>query len=142
MIGKSIYKLFQGMQIFMYRQSKGKRGGFMRGMPLLLLTTIGRKSGKQRTVPIMYLRDGENYVVIASNGGRDSFPAWFLNLKSHPQVTIEVDGISRSAIAQQANPEEQQRLWPQLVEKAAFFEDYRKKTTRDIPMVILRPEQA
>ncbi len=141
MIGKSIGKLLMGLHIFIYRQSKGRQAGFMRGMPVLLLTTIGRKSGKQRTVPIMYLRDSENYVVIASNGGRDSFPAWFLNLKSHPQVTIEVDGVSRTATAEQANPEEKQRLWPQLVEKAAFFEEYRKKTTRDIPMVIVRPEK-
>ena len=113
--------------------------GHLRGMPLLLLTTIGRKTGKQRVTPVMYIRDGENYVVTASNAGREPQPAWFVNLQAYPQTTIEVDGLTKSMLAHQATPEEKKRLWAQLVKQAPFFEDYQKNTTRDIPMVILQP---
>ena len=139
MIGKWLFKQFVRFQIFMYRRSGGKRMGHLRGMPLLLLTTIGRKTGKQRVTPVMYICDGENYVVTASNAGREKQPAWFVNLQANPQTTIEVDGMTKNMLAHQANPEEKKRLWTQLVEQAPFFEDYQKKTTRDIPMVILQP---
>lgn len=139
MKGKWIFKQFIRLQIFMYRRSGGKRMGSLRGMPLLLLTTIGRKTGKQRVTPVMYIRDGDNYVVTASNAGFDSHPAWFVNLQANPKVVVEVGDITQNMIAQQANAEEKSRLWPQLVKQAPFFEDYQKNTTRDIPMVILQP---
>jgi deazaflavin-dependent oxidoreductase (nitroreductase family) len=139
MIVKWIFQQFMKFQIFMYRRSGGKRMGSLRGMPLLLLTTIGRKTGQQRVTPLMYFRDGENYVVTASNAGRDKQPAWFVNLQSNPQTMIEVDGTTQNMMAHQAAAEEKARLWPQLVEQAPFFEDYQKNTTRDIPMVVLQP---
>ena len=139
MIGKWIFKQFMRFQIFMYRRSGGKRMGSLRGMPLLLLTTVGRKTGKQHVAPVMYLRDGENYVVTASNNGAAKHPGWFVNLQADPQTSIEVDGMIKSVLAHQASPEEKKCLWTQLVERAPFFEDYQKKTTRDIPMVILQP---
>lgn len=74
MIGKWIFKQFARLQIFMYRRSGGKTMGQLRGMPLLLLTTIGRKTGAQRVTPVMYIRDGDNYVITASNGGADKHP--------------------------------------------------------------------
>ncbi len=138
MIGKWIFKQFMRFQIFMYRRSGGKTLGRVRGMPVLLLTTVGRKTGKQHVTPVMYLRDGENYVVTASNNGADKHPGWFVNLQSNPQTTIEVGNMTRGVLAHQASPEEKKRLWTQLVEQAPFFEDYQKKTTRDIPMVILQ----
>ncbi len=138
MIGKWIFKQFMRFQIFMYRRSGGKMMGSLRGMPLLLLTTVGRKTGKQHVTPVMYLRDGENYVVTASNNGADKHPGWFVNLQSNPQTTIEVGNMTRGVLAHQASLEEKKRLWTQLVEQAPFFEDYQKKTTRDIPMVILQ----
>jgi deazaflavin-dependent oxidoreductase (nitroreductase family) len=139
MIGKWVFKQFMRFQIFMYRHSGGKMMGSLRGMPVLLLTTVGRKTGKQHVAPVMYLRDGENYVVTASNNGADKHPGWFVNLQSNPQATIEVDNMTRGVLTHQASPEEKKRLWTQLVEQAPFFEDYQKKTTRDIPMVILQP---
>ncbi len=111
-------------------------------MPILLLTTIGRKSGKKLTRPVMYIKDGANYVIAASNAGLDRHPAWFLNLRSNPQVTIEVGGMKKTVMAVQASPEERERLWSQWVAKAPFYGDYQKRTTRQIPMVILRPVQA
>ncbi len=139
MIGKWIFKQFMRLQVFMYRRSGGKMMGHLRGMPLLLLTTTGRKTGKQRVTPLMYIRDGANYVITASNMGEDKHPAWFVNLQSNPQTTIEVDGKTSGVRAQQASPEEKARLWAQLVKQAPFFEGYQQKTTRDIPMVILQP---
>jgi len=138
LVSNWILRQFMRFQVYMYRRSGGKRMGHLRGMPVLLLTTVGRKTGKERVTPVMYLRDGDNYVVTASNNGRDKQPSWLLNLKAHPQTKIEVDGITRSVMAQQASVEEKGRLWPQLVERAPFFEGYQRSTKRDIPMVILR----
>ena len=128
-----------GLQIFVIRRSGGKKMAHLRGMPVLLLTTVGRKSGKRRVTPVMFVRDGSNFVVTASNNGAKSNPAWFLNLMANARVTIEVGGSTREATAHKANPEERERLWTQLVQKAPFFEGYSKGTKREIPMVVLQP---
>lgn len=138
MIGNWIFKQVVQLQVNTYRRTGGKKMGTLRGMPLLLLTTTGRKTGKQRVTPLMYIRDGENYVITASNRGEDKQPAWYVNLRANPQVRIEVGDKTMDVAAQEANAEEKSHLWPQLVEKAPFFDDYQKKTTRDIPMVILQ----
>lgn len=134
-----IVKWLIRFQVVMYRRSGGRRFGHMRGMPLLLLTTVGRKTGQQRVTPVMYIRDGNNYVITASNSGAAKHPSWFVNLQANPHTAIEVDGITRRVLAHRASPEVKGRLWAQLVQQAPFFEGYRKKTTRDIPMVILQP---
>jgi len=113
--------------------------GHLRGMPILLLTSVGRKTSKQHVTPVMYILDGNNYVVTASNNGAKNNPGWFGNLMANPKTTIEVDGSSRNVTAHKANVEEKSRLWPQLVKQAPFFEDYQKKVKRDIPMEILQP---
>lgn len=105
---------------------------------MLLLTTTGRKTGQRRTEPVMYLKEGVNYVVTASNGGWEKHPAWWLNLEGNPQAMIEVEGVHQSVVAESVNPEEKRRLWTRLVEQAPFFEDYQKRASRKIPMVILR----
>jgi F420H(2)-dependent quinone reductase len=140
MVFNWMFRQFMRMQVLVYRRSGGKRMGQLRGMPLLLLTTIGRKTGKRRVTPVMHIRDGDNFVITASNNGRDNQPSWFLNLKIHPMTTIEVDGLARSVTAHQASMEEKGRLWPKLVDCAPFFEGYQKSTKRNIPMVILQPE--
>jgi len=139
MTGKWITKQFMRSQVYLYRRSGGKILGTIGGMPLLLLTSVGRKSGEQHVTPVMYIRDGESYIVTASNSGAEKNPAWFWNLKAHPQTTIEVGDKTLSVTARQASPDEKARLWAQLVQQAPNFENYKKKTTRDIPMVILRP---
>ncbi len=138
-VTKWFFRRFMDLQVYFYRRSGGKRMNRVRGMPILLLTTIGRKSGKHRVTPVMYIRDGDNYVVTASNNGARENPGWFSNLQADPKITIEVDGSTKNVIAYKASAEEKGRLWPQFVDKAPFFGGYQKKTTRDIPMVILDP---
>jgi F420H(2)-dependent quinone reductase len=105
----------------------------------LTLTTTGRKSGKTRTVRLIYIRDGSAYVLTASNGGRPRHPGWFFNLRSNPQVTIDVHGTRLRAVAEVAGPEQRRELWPRLVEIAPMYAGYEKRTQREIPMVIVRP---
>lgn len=138
-MARRLFKLFMILHVFIYRRTKGGIWNHMRGMPVLLLTTTGRKTGQKRTVPLMYMTDGENYVITASNNGSDKDPAWWTNLKSNPQAQIEVLGAVKAIVASQANPQDKQRLWAELVSKAAFFDAYQKGTTRDIPLVILKP---
>ena len=96
---KMLFRLFIKLQVAIFRRSNGKSMSFLNGMPVLLLNTIGRKSKKQRTTPVMYIRDGENYVITASNSGNDHAPAWFYNLQADPRVTIEVPGKQLQVIA-------------------------------------------
>jgi deazaflavin-dependent oxidoreductase (nitroreductase family) len=138
MIIKWLFKQFTRLQIFLYRRSGGKTFGRVRGMPVLLLTTVGRKTGLQRVTPVMYMQDGDYYVITASNSGADKHPDWFVNLRAHPQARIEVGNLTRRVMAHPASPEEKGRLWPRLVGQAPFFEGYRQRTSRDIPMVILQ----
>ena len=139
MLGRWVLKLFVALHVGVYRLTGGAIGGQTRGLPVLLLTTSGRKSRRQRTVPLLYFRDGAGYVITASNGGADRHPAWFLNLQSNPQARVKVAGFLKQVVAEQANPAEKQRLWGQLVAQAPFYEEYQKRTRREIPMVILRP---
>ncbi|MBC7814412.1 MAG: nitroreductase family deazaflavin-dependent oxidoreductase [Burkholderiales bacterium] len=140
MIAKRMFKLFTAFHIWMYRQSNGQRMNIMRGMPVLLLTTTGRKTGKQRTTPLMYIEDGENVVITASAGGDDADPAWFKNLQTNPRATVEIKGITQTVVAQVAEPEQKAPLWSRLISQAPFFGEYQRSTTREIPMVILQPE--
>lgn len=137
MIFDWLFKLFMRLQIAVFRRSNGNRMASMRGMPVLLLTTRGRKTRLERTTPVMYIRDGEAYVITASNNGRSHHPSWFYNLQASSRVSIEVRGKHLPAIASVATPAERERLWPQLVAQAPFFGDYQKKSARLIPMVWL-----
>jgi deazaflavin-dependent oxidoreductase (nitroreductase family) len=130
--------MFMRIQIVVYRLTNGRVMATVRGMPVLLLTTVGRKTKKARTTPLMYIRDGESYVVTASNNGRDRYPSWFHNLQASPQGEIEVAGAKLEVTTSVASPTEYERLWPQLVARAPFFEGYRKRTSRPIPMLILK----
>lgn len=138
-IGRWLFNKMSQMQINRFRRTGGQKGGTLRGMPVLLLTTIGRKSGKERVTPVMYIRDGDNYVITASKGGADTHPDWYRNLMAHPQTTIEVGDKTLRVHASQATPEQKAPLWAELVRQAPFFGDYQTKTTREIPMIILRP---
>lgn len=126
--------------VAIYRKTGGLLGGRIRQLPVLLLTTTGRKSGQQRTQPLNYLRDGPNYVVSASNSGRESYPAWFLNLQTEPRASVQVRHRVLRVTARVANEEEQERLWQELTAKGRNYAEYRKMTDRYIPMVILQPD--
>ena len=116
-----------------YRGSADSPAGFLK------LTTTGRKSGQQRTVHLMYIRDASAYVVTASNGGRQRPPGWFFNVQSLPQVTIHVQGTQVNAVAEVAEPDKRRELWARLLSIAPLYAGYEKRTSREIPMVILRP---
>jgi deazaflavin-dependent oxidoreductase (nitroreductase family) len=135
-----LFRLFIKFQIAVFRRTNGNSMATLNGMPILLLNTVGRKSKKKRTTPVMYIRDGENYVITASNSGNENAPGWFYNLQSTPRVTIEVPGNQLQVISSLISPEEKHRLWAQLIDRAPFFDGYRKKTTREIPMILLQPE--
>ena len=106
-------------------------------MPVLLLTTRGRRSGRRRTVPLTYLRDGDDLVLIASYGGSPRHPAWFLNLAADPEVEVRIGRGRRRMKARRATPDERARLWPKVVETYDGYAAYQRRTTREIPLVFL-----
>jgi len=125
---------------WVYRVSGGRIGGrFRQGAPVLLLTTIGRKSGRPRTAPLLYLEDGENVVVVASKGGMSQHPVWYLNLEANPDVEVEIGSGRRRLRARRASDEEKAKLWPRLVAMYRDYDDYQARTDRNIPVVVLEP---
>jgi len=127
------------VMVFLYNVSGGRIGGKMGKVSVLLLTTTGRKTGKQRTLPLVYIMDGSDYVITASAGGADKHPGWFFNIRSNPQATIQVKDKHIQVTAEIAEPEKKSELWSRLVEVAPNFAGYEKRTSREIPMVILHP---
>ena len=134
-----VFRAMSALNTWLYRLSGGKIAGSMKGAPILLLTTTGRKTGKTRVTPLLYLRDGENLVVVASKGGAPKHPVWFLNLEANPDVEAEVGRTRARRRARRATPEERERLWPKVVEMYGSYADYQTKTAREIPLVILEP---
>ncbi len=124
---------------FWYRVSGGRILRKMRGADVLLLTTTGRRTGKNRTTPLIYVQDGENLGIVASNGGRDHDPAWWTNLQHNPRAQVQVKGNRKTVTAEKAGPEDTTRLWSMLTKVYPAYDDYQKKTKRTIPVVILRP---
>ncbi len=122
----------------LYRASRGLVGGHTGG-PVLLLTTLGRKSGRSRTTPLLYVQESTNWIVVGSNGGDDRHPAWWLNLKADANATIQVKGKVERVRAREATEEERVALWPRFVEIYSSYETYRSRTSRQIPVVILQP---
>jgi deazaflavin-dependent oxidoreductase (nitroreductase family) len=135
-----VNKRTSAMHVSSYRRSGGSSGGRVLNLPVLLLTATGRKSGQPRTVPLVYITDGPNYVVTASNSGREKPPLWYLNLKANPHATIEIGHEKKEVTAEIAGPDDKRRLWPILVRKAHVFAMYQKRTSREIDMVILHPD--
>jgi deazaflavin-dependent oxidoreductase (nitroreductase family) len=111
----------------------------MMGAPVLLLTTTGRKTGAPRTVPVLYLRRGDGFVLVASKAGHDEHPLWFTNLEKTPEALVEVRREKHPVRARVATEEERAALWPELVKMYPAYADYEKRTERRIPVVILEP---
>jgi deazaflavin-dependent oxidoreductase (nitroreductase family) len=120
-----------------YIETNGEEGHMWRGAPTLILTTLGRKSGQPRRQALIYGKDGDRFVVVASKGGADEHPAWYLNLSDSPEVEVQVLADRFRARARTATPEERSRLWPQMAEIWPDYNNYQKKTSREIPLVIL-----
>jgi deazaflavin-dependent oxidoreductase (nitroreductase family) len=123
-----------------YRATRGVIGHRFPGAPpTLLLDHVGARSGTRRTSPLVYARDGEDLVLIASKGGYPKNPAWYHNLVAHPDTTVQVGSQRRSVHARVADPEERTRLWPLVVSVYGGYEAYRRRTEREIPLVVLEP---
>jgi deazaflavin-dependent oxidoreductase (nitroreductase family) len=127
------------VNVLIYRVSGGRVGGKMDQLPVMLLEHTGAKSGKTRTTPLLYLADGDDLVIVASRAGSDANPAWFHNLKVHPNATVEIKGTRRQVVARVATDEERERLWPELVRGYRHYATYETRTERRIPVLILSP---
>lgn len=123
------------------KASFGKVGWGAMGMPVVELTTIGRKSGQARTTMLTSpYQEGDQTIIVASRGGDDRHPAWFLNLEANPEVKVRIGGApQQSMTARVATPEERARIWPKLTADHKNYADYQKSTKREIPVVILEP---
>jgi deazaflavin-dependent oxidoreductase (nitroreductase family) len=140
-IGSIVVKVMSSLNTTVYRLTGGRIGGrFLRGAPVFLVTTIGRKSGQPRTSPLLYLKEGDDYVIVASKGGMSHHPLWYRNIEANPDVEIEIGREKFKARARRANAEEKKVLWPKLVAMYPDYDDYQARTERDIPVVILSPK--
>ena len=128
---------FVAMQASLYRSTGGRLAGSLRGAPVMLLTTTGRKSGKLRTTPVLFIRQGDSIFTVASNGGKDRHPTWWLNLRANPEAQVQIKREVVPVRARKASPEEHERLWPMLVKMYPGYAGYQKKTKRVIPIVVL-----
>lgn len=136
-----VMRALSGLHRALLTVSRGRFGGVLVGLPSLELVTVGRRSGRPRssmlTAPVTL---GDTLVVVASAGGNDAHPSWFLNLREHPQVRVAVAGGPRRPMrARVATPEERERLWPQIVEALPNYARYQERTSRVIPVVLLEP---
>ena len=120
-----------------YVETDGEVGYMWNDAPVLILTTTGRLSGEQRSLPLIFGRDDESYVLVASQGGRPEHPGWYFNLVEQPEVELQVKGDRFSARARTAEGEERERLWRAMNEIWPHYDEYQTKTTRQIPVVVL-----
>jgi deazaflavin-dependent oxidoreductase (nitroreductase family) len=130
-----------GAHTFLYRRTGGRLGHSIPGVrgKVLLLDHVGAKSGVERTSPLLYVEDGPDLVIVASKGGFPKHPAWFHNLIANPDTTVQVGSELRPVHARVARPEERDRLWKLAVQGYSGYEDYRARTDREIPLVVLQP---
>jgi deazaflavin-dependent oxidoreductase (nitroreductase family) len=122
-----------------YIETNGAEGHLWRGVPTLLLTTRGRRSGEEHTTPLIYGRDGDRYLVVASRGGADKHPQWYLNLAANPEVRVQVMADKFRARARAATDTEKPALWDKMAAIWPAYNDYQQRTRRSIPVVILEP---
>jgi deazaflavin-dependent oxidoreductase (nitroreductase family) len=123
-----------------YRATRGVVGHRFPGVPpMLLLDHVGAKSGTERTSPLAYGEDGDDLIIVASKGGNPKHPGWYHNLRANPDTTVQVGSDTRQVHARVATPQEYDRLWKLMVGVYGGYEDYRKRTDRKIPLVVLEP---
>jgi len=127
------------LNVPIYRLTRGRVMGKVGQAPVLLLTSIGRRSGQPRTAPVLFLADGERVVVIGSNAGNTRAPAWSHNLKANPDCEVQIRGERRDVRARLAEGDERTELWRKMNEQYAGFEDYDERTSRDIGVFVLEP---
>jgi deazaflavin-dependent oxidoreductase (nitroreductase family) len=135
----ALVELFWKIHPKLYRWSGGRLGGKIMNMPVLLLTTRGRRSGEARTRALMYLPDGQRFIVIASFLGEPKHPDWWLNLKACPEAEVEVRSRKHAVVAHEAEGAERERLWNAVVRRQKDYAEYQQRTSRRIPVVVLEP---
>ena len=126
-------------QVRIYEATDGAERWDMRGVPVIILSTRGRRSGAIRKIPLMRVTDGERYAVIASLAGAPEHPVWYLNLRAHPEVTLQDKAVTRRYLAHTASGEERERWWSRAVDVWPDYAAYQRKTERVIPVVVLEP---
>ena len=135
-----VLRRLMGAHTLIYRASGGRIGHRFPGTPpMLLLDHVGAKSGVRRTSPLVYAEDGNDVVIVASKGGYPKNPAWFHNLKAHPDTEVQIGTERRPVHAHVATAEERERLWPKVVDVYSGYAEYQQRTDRRIPLVVLSP---
>ena len=139
-IANPLIKLMSRLNTWAYRATGGRVGGkFRSGAPVMLLTTIGRKSGRRLTIPLLYLRDEGRILTVASKGGMDHHPLWYRNLVANPAVDVQIGTETSAMQAHTASDAEKSALWPKLVAMYPDYATYQTRTARNIPVVVLTP---
>jgi F420H(2)-dependent quinone reductase len=134
-----VLRRVMGLHTQAYRLSNGAIGHRFPGAPpMLLLDHVGAKSGIKRTIPLVYVEDGDDVVLVASKGGHPKNPAWYYNLRAHPDTTVQIGSEHRSVRARVANSQERKRLWPKAVATYGGYRGYQERTQREIPLIILK----
>ncbi|MFL6127163.1 nitroreductase family deazaflavin-dependent oxidoreductase [Actinophytocola sp.] len=128
-------------QVEEYESSGGTSGTTMNGLPVIILTTLGAKSGKIRKTPLMRVEDGGQYAVVASLGGAPTHPVWYHNVKSHPEVELQDGPVKQDMVAREVTGDERARWWEIAVKAYPPYADYQKKTSREIPVFVLSPKE-
>lgn len=134
-----VLKVVGSLHRLLYRYSGGRVGGTLRGGPVLLLTTTGRKTGQDRTWPLSYVASGDELLIVASAGGAPRHPAWYLNLRAQPRVSIRLGGKTRAMLARSAEGTERPQLWERFAGRYPVAAGYQRKAGREIPLVPLHP---
>jgi len=129
--------LFGQEHVEKYKQTEGQEGHDWQGTQCLLLTTTGRKSGEPRELPLIYGKSGDDYLIVASKGGADEPPAWYLNLEADPTAEVQVWGDRFKAKARVATPEEKPEMWKTMTAEWPAYDEYQTKTDREIPIIVL-----
>jgi deazaflavin-dependent oxidoreductase (nitroreductase family) len=130
--------LYGDAHVAAYLETDGEQGhDWKNGAPTLILTTVGRKSGEERLSPLIYGMAGEHPMIVASKGGHPKHPAWYLNIRANPEVEVQIRGDKFTAHARDATPAERPELWKQMTEIWPDYDNYQRKTDREIPIVIL-----
>lgn len=134
---RPVVRLGTDLHVFLYRLTGGKAQ--IAKYPTMLLTTIGRKTGKLRTVPLIYVRDGERLIIAAAYAGSVKNPTWWLNLQHRKEALVQVMRTTVRVRAELASPEERTRYWQELVAMYPYFPEYQERTQREIPIIVLTP---
>ncbi len=136
---KRVIRFFTALNVMVYRLSGGRLMNRMEGAPICLVTMTGRKSGRKKTIALMYTAHGDDVLLVASLGGAPQHPVWYYNLKAQPRIQIQVGRERRSMLAREATPDEKRTLWPVVVANYRSFAAYQQRTARQIPLFICSP---